>query len=215
MRIIKKIIGLFICLIIFGITKSTNKNVYSESKDYNSFAYMNVDSGKLLRDYDERLLDQELNKVRNKKFCGWNIYKFNTNVRATFITDALFSYKNEGTTPITYTLNITKETTSKTSVSATNSIELKVGENGKEFKSGFSDELKISSDYTLTELVKEQQNLQIVVDPNTICIGYIEGQGYYTNGVACYYFWWFENQIGAFEYFTITESYLKIEKLSL
>ncbi len=211
----KKLLLLIILLTAFFFSKNINKSDASPKKDYTAFPFINVDSGNLLRNYSKETINNELYRVRKPKFIGWNIHKFNSNVRATFVTESLFSYKNEGTSPITYTLNIAKETTSKTSVSATDRIEIQVGQNGKEFKGSFSDELKISADYTTTELVKEQQNLSIVVDPGTICVGYVEGQGYYTNGIACYYVFWLENQIGAFEYFTITESYLRIEKLSL
>lgn len=199
------------CLFIFSSSKMSN----AEQKDYNAFAYINVDSGKLLKDYTRSEISSELSTVRKRRFNGWNIYKFNTNVRATFVTGALFSYRNEGSSPITYTLNIQQETTTKTSVSATDSIELKTSGKVKTFTNSLNNTLKISGEYTTTELVKEQQNLSLTVDPNTLCVGYVEGQGYYTNGVACYYWMWLEDQIGAFEYFTITESYLKIEKLSI
>ena len=210
----KKII--FTILIIFLLFCMNNsKETSATEKDYNSFAYINVDSGRLLKDYSRSSINTELNKVRKRKFKGWNIYKLNSNVRATFITEAMFSYKNEGTTPITYTLNIQQETTSKVSVSATDSIEVKASGKIKSFSTSLNNQLKISGDYTTTDLVKEQQNLSITVDPGTVCVGYVEGQGYYTNGVACYYWLWFEKQVGAFEYFTITESYLRIEKLAL
>lgn len=199
------------CLFIFSSSEVSN----AEQKDYNAFAYINVDSGKLLKDYTRSEINNQLSTVRKRRFNGWNIYKFNTNVRATFVTGALFSYRNEGSSPITYTLNIQQETTTKTSVSATDSIELKTSGKVKTFTNSLNNTLKISGEYTTTELVKEQQNLSLTVDPNTLCVGYVEGQGYYTNGVACYYWMWIEDQIGAFEYFTITESYLKIEKLSI
>lgn len=202
--------------LILGLFIFSSSNVSkAEQKDYNAFAYINVDSGKLLKDYTRSEINDQLSSVRKRRFNGWNIYKFNTNVRATFITGALFSYRNEGTSAITYTLNIQQETTTKTSVSATDSIEIKTSGKVKSFTNSLNNTLKISGEYTTTELVKEQQNLSLTVDPKTLCVGYVEGQGYYTNGVACYYWMWLEDQIGAFEYFTITESYLKIEKLAI
>lgn len=211
----KKICFLVLFVFLFFVLNSTSNESYAEQKDYNAFAYINVDSGKLLKDYDRQQLNNELSNVRKRRFCGWNIYKINKNVRATFVTGALFTYRNEGSSPITYTLNIQQETTTKTSVSATDSIEIKTSGKIKTFASSLNNTLKISGEYTTTELVKEQQNLSLTVDANTICVGYVEGQGYYTNGVACYYWMWMEDQIGAFEYFTITESYLRIEKISI
>ncbi len=211
----RKIVFIIISVVTLLFIVSSTNTLNAEQKDYNAFAYINVDSGKLLKDYTKSEINDQLSNVRKRRFNGWNIYKFNKNVRATFITGALFSYRNEGSTPITYTLNIQQETTTKTSVSATDSIELKTSGKVKSFTSSLNNTLKISGEYTTTELVKEQQNLSLTVDPKTICVGYVEGQGYYTNGVACYYWLWMEDQIGAFEYFTITESYLKIEKLAI
>ncbi len=211
----RKIVFIIISVVTLLFIISSTNTLNAEQKDYNAFAYINVDSGKLLKDYTKSEINDQLSNVRKRRFNGWNIYKFNKNVRATFITGALFSYRNEGSTPITYTLNIQQETTTKTSVSATDSIELKTSGKVKSFTSSLNNTLKISGEYTTTELVKEQQNLSLTVDPKTICVGYVEGQGYYTNGVACYYWLWMEDQIGAFEYFTITESYLKIEKLAI
>ena len=208
---------LLFSLSIFVICLINKKDNVSEASGgaYTTYSYLNVDSGKLLKDYTQSDIDSELSKVRKRKFNGWNIYKLNTNVRTTFVKEALFSYHNTGSTAITYTINITNEKTCKTSCSATGTIGLNASNTGKTFKAGLTSELKLQGEYTETELCKEQENLQITVDPHTVVVGSIEGTGYYTNGVACYYFLWIENEIGAFEYFTITSSYLRIEKRSL
>lgn len=211
----KKLILSIFFIIFVVFTLESNNQVDATVKDYNSFSYINVDSGKLLKDYDSETLESELSRVRKRKWYGWNIYKINSNVRATFVTEALFSYKNEGTSAITYTLNIKQQTTTKTSVSATNSIKVQANGSTKEFKGSLNEELKLEGEYTTTTLVEEHSNLELTVDPGTVCVGYVEGSGYYTNGVACYYICFIENQIGAFEFFTISESYLRIEKLSL
>lgn len=205
-------------LFLFVITFASitgKKEAEASTGAYYTYSYLNVSSGKLLRDYTSEELDAELSEVRHRKFSGWNIYKFNTNVRTTFIKEALFSYHNTSSTPYTYTVNITSEKTIKTSCSATGSIGLNASSTGKTFKSGLTGELKLQGEYSEVELNKEQENLQITVDPNSVVVGYIEGTGYYTNGVACCYWLWMEQEVGAFEYFTITSSYLRIEKRSL
>jgi len=211
----KKLLLFNVILLSIVIFMLKPKSVEASNGNYNSYSYINVDSGRLLKDYNSKTIEEDLNKVRNKKMFGWNIYKTNSNVRVSFVKEALFSYKNEGSTPITYKLNITSEETCKTSCSATGSIGMNVSGGTKQFKAGLNEELKLSGEYSTTKLCKEQENLEIVVDPHTVVVGSIQGTGYYTNGVACYYFLWFENQIGAFEYFTITSSYLRIEKLAL
>jgi hypothetical protein len=212
----RKIIYLFIIIpFLLLILVTYQKKSYAISGNYNNFSYMNVDSGRLLRDYDKKTINDETEKIKKRRFMGWNINKINDDVRATFITDLLFSYKNEGSTPITYKVNVASETTTKTSVSSTGSVGCKVEGGNKEFKAGLNNELKISDDYAKTELVKSQENLEIVVDPHTVVIGFVQGEGRYTNGTCSFYAFWIEQEIGWFEYFTITSSYLRIEKLSI
>ena len=200
---------------IFTVLVIGERKVDASSGPYYTYSYLNVTSGKLLKDYTSDELDSELDRVRHRKFSGWNIYKFNSNVRTTFIKEALFSYHNTSSTPYTYKISITSEKTIKTSCSATGSIGMNAGSTGKTFKAGLTGELKLQGEYSEIELNKEQENLEITVDPNSVVVGYIEGTGYYTNGVACSYFFWIEQELGAFEYFTITSSYLRIEKRSL
>lgn len=206
---------LMVVFSIFVLSIIKERRVDASSGPYYAYSYLNVTSGKLLKDYTSDELDDELSNVRKRKFSGWNIYKFNNNVRTTFIKEALFSYHNTSSTPYTYKVSITSEKTIKTSCSATGSIGLNAGTTGKTFKSGLTGELKLQGEYSEIELNKEQENLEITVDPNSVVVGYIEGTGYYTNGVACSYFFWIEQELGAFEYFTITSSYLRIEKRSL
>ncbi len=205
------IIMLLLIFLLFNI--SPKKSEASDS--YETFAYINVDSGKLLRDYTDKDIDDDLYRVRNKKFMGWNIYIFNDNVPTTFVKESLFSYKNEGSTPITYKVKVKSEKTNKTSVSVKGNIGLDIKGGGKAFKGDLNQELKLDGEYSEVELCQEESNLEITVDPNTMVVGSIEGTGVYTNGLACCYCFWIENQIGAFEYFKITSSYLRIEKLAL
>ncbi len=211
----KKFLKIVTVLLLLNFISYIGVKSKASVGDYNSYAYINVDSGKLLKDYDSSVIDDELARVRNKKFMGWQIYKLNKNVRTTFITDTLFSYKNEGTSPINYTVNVESESTCKTKVSATGTIGTDVSGSYKKFKGSLNRQLKLQGEYETTQLCKSEENLEVTVDPNSLCVGYIQGEGYYTNGVACNYLFFMEKQIGAFEYFTITSSYLRIEKLSL
>lgn len=191
-----------------------NKNSYAQDQ-YQSFAYINVDSGKLLRNYTDKEIDEKLSEVRHKKFMGWNIYLLNDHVNATFIKESLFCYKNEGSTPIKYNTKVKSEKTVKTSVSVKGSIATDVKGTIKTFKGGLTEELQIQGDFSEIDYCQEEENLEIVVDPYTMVVGSIEGSGIYTNGVAVSYLCFIEKQIGAFEYFQITNSYLRIEKIKL
>ena len=210
----KKVLLIMFIFFYFSMS-SINKKVNALTSDYNTYAFLNVERGKLLRDFTEDELNKEVDRVREKKWWGWSIYVLNRNVPVTFITDTVFSVYNDGNTPIDYTVNVLAETTVKTAISCTGSIGYSMKGDTKEFKGGLDSQLKLTNDYSKTELVKNQENLVIHVDPQTICLIYIEGQGLYTNGVASLHYFWMENQIGAFEYFTITNSYLRIEKIKL
>lgn len=211
----KKYRYLIIMLLLIFLLFNIGPKKSEASDSYETFAYINVDSGKLLRDYTDKDIDDDLYRVRNKKFMGWNIYIFNDNVPTTFVKESLFSYKNEGSTPITYKVKVKSEKTNKTSVSVKGNIGLDIKGGGKAFKGDLNQELKLDGEYSEVELCQEESNLEIIVDPNTMVVGSIEGTGVYTNGLACSYCFWIENQIGAFEYFKITSSYLRIEKLAL
>lgn len=207
----KYICMLMLLLLIFSMTKVSHADI----NDYTAFSSINVSNGKLLRDYTKDELDAALDETKDRRFSGWRIKLFNKNVPCEFISSTLFSMYNTGTTAIKYKLQVNAENTVKTSISSTGSIEYSVKGDGKVFSNKLDTALKIEYDYSETALVKETEELNIEIDPNTLCIVYIKGTGLLTNGVARYYSFWISQNKGGFEYFTITDSYVRIEKIAL
>ncbi len=207
----KNIFLLFILLLVFMHIKESDASV----NDYTTFARINVSDGKMLRDFKNDEINNGLERVKNRKFMGWRIHYFNKNIPCDFIAKTIYSNYNTGTTPVEYNVDITAENVVKTSISATGSIGSTIKGGMKEFSGSLSNELKINGSYEETSLVKQKETLKIQIDPNTMCVIYIMGRGFLTNGVAKFYNWWIGSYEGGFEYFTITDSYVRIEKVAL
>lgn len=205
-------------LLIFAVVITVNINEYqakADVNDYTSFASINVTDGKLLRDYTSEELKTAYKQVSNRKFTGWRYHFFQRNVPVEFISNVVFSMYNSGTTPLKYKVQVSAENCVKTSISCTGTIKYDVSGTIKKFKNGLDASLKIEESYQESQLVKQQENLEVDIDPGTVCIIYIQGTGLLTNGVASYYEWWIRRNEGGFEYFTITDSHLRIEKIKV
>lgn len=212
-----KKVYMFILLILL-ITILINFNdqaVKADVNDYTAFASINVTDGKLLRDYSSEELKSAYELVSDRKFVGWRYHFFQRNVQVDFISNVVFSMYNSGTTALKYKVQISAENCVKTSISCTETIKYDISGTIKKFKNGLDSSLKLEGSYQETQLVKQQENLEVDIDPGTVCIIYIQGSGLLTNGVASYYEWWFRRNEGGFEYFTITDSHLRIEKIKV
>lgn len=202
-------------LVIFLFVISFSEKSYASVNDYTSFARINVTDGKLLRDFTDKEKKEVLKKVNYRLFAGWNVKYINKNVPCEFIAKTLYSNYNTGTTPIKYSVEVQAENVVKTSVSVTDSIGVNFKGGIKELSGGLSNELKIAGEYQETALVKKKETINIEIDPNSMCIIYVMGRGLLTNGVAKHYALWIGDDFGCFEYFIITDCYVRIEKVSL
>ena len=213
MKKIYMFILLFFLVVIFINIKTPQSK--ADVNDYTSFASINVTEGKLLRDYSNEELKSAYKLVSERKFVGWRYHFFQRNVPVEFISNVVFSMHNSGTTALKYKVQVSAENCVKTSISCTGSIKYDVSGTIKKFKNGLDSSLKLEGSYQETQLVKQQENLEVDIDPGTVCIIYIQGTGLLTNGVASYYEWWMRRNEGGFEYFTITDSHLRIEKIKI
>lgn len=203
-------IGIFI-IFFTNVSMGATDN----SSDYLSFAYINCTNGKLLRDYTEKEIKDELVDVMRVKFTGWAIKKMVQNVHCSFISHTVFSVYNDGNTPITYSVRVKSQETIKTQSSITGNIGYKLKNGAKKFSHDFDAACKVEYVTSYTSLVEQDENMDVEVDPQTICVIYVEGTGLVTNGVAVRYSIFRPVEIGSFEFFTITNSYLRIEKIKI
>ena len=206
------VINTLIIIIVFSKKSFAATNT---SGDYLSYAALNCSSGKLIRDYSKTTINKYLKLTKEREFDCWNYYIFNRNVKVNFISEMIYSFYNSGTTPISYKVDIEKQVTTKTQFSLTGSLEFDISGKTKEISSGLDQAIKVDTSYVEQTLVKNNEKLSIDVDPNTLCVIYIEGSGLLTNGVASRYLLWICIESGTFEFFTITNSYLRIEKIKL
>ena len=184
-------------------------------KTHNTFQEIEMHEGKLLRYFTDAEYNKYYKNVDKKKFWGWRIYKVNDNVRATFISETVFSYHNNGTTPITYEYSLSESLVKKVSTSTTGSLGYKISGKAEEVKFDLQNELKVENSQTTTDTVTEVRKLNIVIDPHSVANLKVVGEGRIINGVAAYYIFWIPVCRGGFEYFIVTTQYPRLEVLPI
>ncbi|MBU1093647.1 MAG: hypothetical protein KKH01_04210 [Firmicutes bacterium] len=182
------------------------------STNYQSFESITLPSGELLEDFSDDDYKTYYKKVDKRKFMGWNVYKVNSNVKITYVSETLFSYYNDGYTAIDYTYTLDRKVSSKLGLSATGTIGIKTSAEKVAFKNNLDGSLKLSADYTVSTEDKESYEISLKVDPGTQVDLYIYGEGKITNGVASRYFFWIRADRGGYEVFVVTTEYQRLEK---
>lgn len=200
----------FLLLLFLSLFCLTN-TAHADS-NYRSYESLEISSGKLLNDFTAKEYKQYYKKVDKKKFMGWRTHKVHKDIECSYVTETLFSYYNDGYSAIKYEYNLDKKTTSKLSLSASGSIGIKSTSTKPTFKNNLDGSLKLSSDYTQTEEVKESYKVNLAVDAGTQVDLYIYGEGLITNGVAARYFFWIRVNRGGYEAFVVTTQYQRLEK---
>jgi len=182
------------------------------SSVYQNYESMTLTSGKLLENFSDDDYKTYYKKVDKRKFIGWKIYKANSSVKVSYISETLFSYYNDGYTAIDYTYKLDRKVSSKLGLSASGSIGIKLSNDKKVFKNNLDGSLKLSADYTISSEDKESYEITLKVDPGTQVDLYIYGEGKITNGVACRYIFWMRADRGGYEIFLVTTQYQRLEK---
>ncbi|MDL2292642.1 hypothetical protein LJC17_03545 [Acholeplasma sp. OttesenSCG-928-E16] len=205
----KKLTIVFFLVFMFLLVPAST---ISANADYLSYEKLVMSSGKIISEWTKDEMNDHLTKVNKRRFSGWRIFEVNKNVRVTYDTETLFSYYNDGYTPIDYTYTHKASTSAKVSISASGSIGLNITQTKKEFKNGLTSSVKLDVSATINREVEEKYEIKLKVDPGTQVDLYIHGEGRITNGVACRYVFWIKMQNGAYEIFTVTTQYYRLEK---
>lgn len=203
----KRIVFLLLCVLSVYVY---HLNVSATS--YQGYEKISLSSGKFLSDYTDKDYKDYYKKVHKLKFNGWRVHIVNDEVKATFISETLFSYYNDGYTPIEYEYTLERKSSSKLGLSATGSIGLKMGKTAPQFKNNLDSALKLSADYSVSEDEKETYKMKFLVDPGTQVDLYVYGEGKVTNGVAARYSLFIRVEKGGFEVFLVTTEYQRLEK---
>ncbi len=199
-------------LLLIMISMYGMRLVIHGSANYQTYEEIELVTGKLLEDYTEKEYQSYYEKVSPRMFMGWRVHKVNDSVKATYVTETLFSYYNDGFTPIEYKYTLSRKETSKLGLSATGSISLSTSKGDKLFKNNLDTSLKLTADYQVTTEDKETYEVKLEVDPGTQVNLYTYGEGKVTNGVAARYVLFVRMERGGFEVFLVTTQYQRLEK---
>lgn len=198
-------------VLFFMVTFVCMPKIEADS-NYHAYEEITLSSGKLLDDFSDSDYKKYYKKVNKRKFMGWRTYVVNDDVDASYITETMFSYYNDGYTPISYAYTLEQSSQSKLALSASGSISVKSSSTNVKFKNNLEGSIKLSADYQITTNEKETYEIEFDVDPGTQVNLYIYGEGVVTNGVAARYFFWTRAQKGGFELFLVTTQYQRLEK---
>lgn len=205
----KKIFIVLMLLMVFYISPNITK-----ANHYNNYESFNLLTGKRLENYTTSELNKAYKDVDKRKFSGWKTKIIGNRLKATFINETIFTYYNDGYTPIEYSYKAEESKTEKVSYSSTGSIGVNLSHN-KGFKGGLDSSLKINSSNDQTTVKKETYTVKLMVDPGTQINLYTYGEGYLSNGVAAKYLFWIKTNRGGFEYFEVSTMYYKLEKVKI
>lgn len=206
----KKIVIIALTILILAFASNISK-----ASHYSNYESITMTKGKLLEDYTSSDFKTYNKKVTKRKFKGWRTHTVNNRIKVSYITETLFSYYNDGYTPIDYQYKLDEQVTKKFNYSATGSISLKVNKTKTGFKGGLDSSLKMSTSYDKNSTKKESYEVKLKVDPGTRVDLYTYGEGRVTNGVAAKYLFWFRSNLGGFEYFEVTTQYQRLEKVRI
>ncbi|MBN2300701.1 MAG: hypothetical protein JXC31_05890 [Acholeplasmataceae bacterium] len=204
----KKLSGLILFIIVFSCIRFNS----DASSNYQNYESVTMTSGKLLENFSNDDYKSYYKKVDKRKFMGWRVYKVNSNIKMTYISETLFSYYNDGYTAIDYTYKLDRKVSSKLALSASGSIGIKFSKDKQIFKNNLDGSLKLSADYSVSSEDKESYEINLKVDPGTQVDLYVYGEGKITNGVASKYFFWIRGDRGGYEIFLVTTQYQRLEK---
>lgn len=204
-------------LFLFILTLYTLKNSLEvkANSDYLAFEEIELINGEFLKDISKKELDKHYKKISKRQFYGWKTANINVDKKVTYKTETLFSYHNDGTTPIKYSYSMKKKEVETRSLSSSGDIKVKVSGKMQKFDGNLDSQLKLSNTSTKSREVQEEYKIDLNVDPGTKLNLYIYGEGKITNGVAIHYMFWLVYKKGGYEVFTITTQYYRLEKVQI
>ena len=206
----KKLLILSVFLFLFAFIPEV-----SASEAYDTFQEIEITKGKMLKSFTDKEYKSYYKNVEKRKFWGWRTNVINKDIKAKFVSETVFSYYNNGSTPITYKYKLSEASVNKYSISATGTIGYSMSGSTKKFKHKLDNELKINYQGSSSTTKEENTQLEIIIDPYTVANLKIVGEGKITNGVGAYYVFWVRTQKGGFEYFVVTTQYPRLEVLPI
>lgn len=198
----------FICLLLVVlITLSTQTSFgYADFQDFTK-----VGTNKLLDEFTPSDYDYAYKELGRNKFAGWKHHYVTENMKVTYTSETLFSYYNNGKSPITYNYKASKKTISSYTLKVSGGVKLQTQKDNKVFGSGLTASLNMDYVYDNKTEDVETFDIKVSIEPTTQMVLYLYGEGKITNGVAKNYLFWIEIAKGGFEIFVVTTHYQRLE----
>lgn len=212
-RFLKTIfIFVFTCFMFKAV--KVNAGVTDDSNsEYLTYSEIIMASGKLLRDFTQEELDEYLKPITEGiHFFNVFIVPINQNVKATYITNTLFSVENRSTSSVEYSFSVQVETTNVVSFSSSLQTSGSVGGTIKKVKAEASLKSNIEYSNKTTTSVKEKRTMDLNVEANSRAIIYLMGELTITNGVFSVYEFFFNVLNGGYEFAILNTQYARLEK---
>lgn len=212
----KKIIFICISYIIVSLSSILYANTKASSQEYTTFSEIMMPQGKLMANFTQEEYEEMYENIDSPMLFGVRVYKENSNIDASYISNTLYSVENKGLTDVTYEIEVEVETTNKVSFNANGSLN---GSASGTTKGGVKGEIGakcgVEVSNTTTTSRTEQQKMILKVEANSRAIVYLTGSITITNGVASYYIGFIEIAKGGFEIVTLKNQYARVEKVQI
>ena len=215
----KKFKILFLFAFIFLIPNMFEVNAKTETPvdnaDYLTYQENIMASGKLIRDFKDKEIEEALSLDQRVLTNGFVINMVNQNVECSYIAYVQECLENASTTNININVNVTVETNNKVTFTSSGSISLSTGKTLKALKSEAA--AKASLEYTTStyKSVKETRTTTLTVEANSQYMVVVKGNLRISNGVVKLYLSGMKYLYGLFEFVTLESQYTSIEKRSL
>jgi len=214
----RRILTLYLLLLFLSPVFLVNIHAADTNTDYLSFLEIVMPEGKLLRDFTKEEIDFYVDKARMKRtheLIRTNIAEAYTNVSATYIANVYYSYKNTSTSPINQKYDITIETNNTSSFQIGGSLSSSVKGSVGAIKGDVEAKINMQTSNSSSKSVKEKRSIDLVVEPNSQLIIFLEGEVLISNGI--YALISFVGDVVAYntyELVVLKSQYPRIEKVS-
>src|SRR5690554_3091566 len=202
---LKKII-LFVLVVTLFIIGTQTSFAYADFQDFTK-----VGQGKILDEYNKSDYDYAYKKLGGNQFLGWKHHYVTKDLKVKYISETLFSYYNNGKSPITYNYKASKKSINSYQLKVSGGVKLQTQKDNKVFGSGLTAHLNMDYVYDNKTEDVETFDIKVSIEPTTQMVLYLYGEGKISNGVAKNYLFWIEIAKGGFEIFVVTTHYQRLE----
>ena len=215
----KFITTLFIFLFSIFMLKAVKVNASATDEtntEYLTYSEIIMSSGKLLKDFTNEELEYFLAPItEGVHFFNVFIVPVNENIKATYITNTLFSVENKSASNVEYSFSVQVETTNVVSFSSSLTTSASAGGTIKKVKAEASVKSNIEYSNKTTTSVKEKRTMDLNVEANSRAIIYLMGEITITNGVFSIYEFFFNTLKGGYEFAILNTQYARLEKATI